>query len=116
MNIFLSMLFWFVCAHFICDYCWQSDTVAREKSPSSTTELQRQVPWYYWMMGHASMHGVAVALITKHVWLGIAEVLAHFVIDYGKCRKRYNIHHDQIFHLVCKLVWASIAVGVTVWG
>lgn len=103
-------LFWLVSGHFICDYVLQGDTMAREKSASSTSELQRQVPWYYWMTAHAATHGAAVAFITGRVDLGCCEAALHGLIDSAKCRKKISIHVDQALHLVCKAAWFLLVV------
>ena len=44
--------------------------------------------------------------------LGIAEFAAHWLIDLGKCEHFYEFNTDQAFHLVCKLVWISILLGI----
>lgn len=104
----LMILFLLVVAHAAFDYALQGDTVSVNKNPNSNTALQKHVPWYYWMASHALMHGGAVALITGSAALGIAETVAHFFIDYGKCLKKYDIHMDQALHFICKLVWFII--------
>jgi hypothetical protein len=104
------LLFWLVAGHFICDYVLQGDTMAREKNEFSKTDLQKHVPWYYWMVAHASTHGAAVALITGRVDLGWYEAALHGVIDIAKCRKKINIHVDQVLHLAAKLLWLCLAV------
>jgi hypothetical protein len=104
LHIFLGLL----AAHFIVDYGFQGDTMAREKSRHSTTALQKHVPWYYWMTAHASLHAVCVAAITGSLLIGVLELLAHFAIDYGKCERWYNIHADQAMHLACKAFWVTL--------
>lgn len=102
------VLFLLLAAHATFDYALQGDTVAVNKNPNANTPLQQHVPWYYWMGSHAFQHGGAVAIITGSAWLGLAETLAHFAIDYGKCSKKYTIHGDQLLHLVCKVAWLVI--------
>lgn len=104
---FLMVLFLLIAAHAAFDYAWQGDTVALNKNPNAHTPLQFHVPWYYWMASHALMHGAAVALITNSAVLGIAEAVAHFFIDWGKCTNKYSIHGDQALHGLCKLVWLT---------
>jgi hypothetical protein len=107
----VTVIFWLVAAHFVIDYPLQGDTTAREKNRHSATDLQKHVPWYYWLTAHALMHGAAVAAITHSVWLGVAETAAHWAIDFGKCERWFSIHADQALHLGCKAVWLVIAVG-----
>ena len=101
-------LFYLIAAHFLCDYALQSDAMAREKSRWSTTELQKYVPWYHWLTGHALIHGGAVMLVLCDVRLAIAEVVVHWVTDYLKCSKRIGIEIDQAIHLSAKLLWVAI--------
>ena len=103
----LMVCFLLLVGHAICDYPLQGDAVAINKNRNAKTELQKHVPWYYWLASHALMHGGAVALITGSVTLGIAETVAHFLIDFGKCEKLFNIHIDQLLHIICKLLWAT---------
>lgn len=98
-------LFYLIAAHFLCDFSLQNDVMAVNKNRNARTELQNHVNWYWWMIAHAFIHGGAVALITNNVWLGIAEVALHFIIDFGKCERWYNIHVDQAMHIACKLIW-----------
>ena len=104
----VALAFWLVVSHFVFDYPLQGDTVAREKSRFSDTLLQKHVPWYYWMTAHALMHGGGVALATGSVVLGMAETVAHWCIDYGKCERWYNIHADQALHFGCKVIWLLV--------
>lgn len=105
-----------VAAHFICDYQLQSDTVANQKSPKADNPLSKAVPWYYWMAAHASVHGAAVYLITGSLGLAFLETGAHFYIDVGKCLGFYNIHVDQILHIVCKASWVCLLTAMLACG
>ena len=109
MSLFM-IVFLLVAAHFAFDYAWQGDTVAVNKNPNANSPLQKYVPWYYWLVSHAFMHGAAVALITNSASLGAAETVAHFFIDWGKCLNKYTIHGDQALHMLCKLAWVIVWV------
>lgn len=111
MNIFTQAAL-LVAAHFLCDFSLQSDTMAREKSRRSATELQKHVPWYYWMLAHACVHGLAVGLVLQSMPIGLAEVCAHFFIDTVKCNGRINIHQDQALHLLSKALWVLAWVSM----
>lgn len=98
----LIMLFFY---HFIADYILQSDTVAKYKNYHNPNE---HVPWYYWMIAHASIHAIGIYYVTGMIELAICEVILHFLIDWGKCAKKYGIHTDQLFHILCKggyIIW-----------
>jgi hypothetical protein len=103
---FAFVLFYLVVAHALFDFPLQGDTVAVNKNRNAKTELQKHVPWYMWMSSHALCHGGAVALITGSLLFGIAETVAHFIIDFFKCDKRYGIGVDQALHILCKITWA----------
>ena len=87
--------------HFLADYPLQGDKMAIEKCPGCDATMD----WRWWLMAHTATHGFVVALLTGVPLLGLAEMVAHFVIDYGKCRFRYSLLVDQILHWVCKLAW-----------
>lgn len=92
-------------AHWVCDYPLQGDFLATAK--------QKGPLRFYHLWAHAGIHGAAVALVTSNVWLGLAEWLAHTVIDELKVRGRSTFALDQALHIVCKAVWLLIAVGAT---
>lgn len=104
----ITLFFYLVVAHAAFDYALQGDTVALNKNPNAKTLLQNSVPWFYWMASHALMHGGAVCIITGSVYLGMAEVIAHFIIDYCKCMKMFTIHIDQLLHVACKIIWLVV--------
>ena len=98
----MSELYWLLCGHFLGDYVFQSDWVAINKSRHTN---KTPVHWGYVLTSHAVVHGVMVSLVTQNIWFGIAETVAHFVIDFGKCENWYGIHVDQGLHGLCKIIW-----------
>lgn len=98
----LSMLWWLMVGHAICDYPLQGDFLARGKNHKNPIP---GAPWYQCLAAHALIHGGAVALLTGSVTLGAAEFALHMLIDYGKCAGRYGFNADQAQHLGCKVVW-----------
>jgi hypothetical protein len=106
----LTIFFYLIVGHAAIDFGLQTDTIAINKNPNAKTELQKQVPWYYWMVAHALMHGGAVLYITTSVWFGLAETVCHFIIDWFKCNhgKYMSIHQDQLLHVLCKVMWALL--------
>jgi len=97
--------------HAIMDYWAQSDSLAKMKNrnrDSSSFIPPGQKPqkvWPYALTAHALMHGSAVWYITGNAWLGIAETVAHWIIDFGKCENWYGIHQDQAMHIICKILY-----------
>lgn len=105
---YVMWLFQLVAAHFLCDFSLQTDTMAREKNPASTTELQKHVPWYYWMTAHAFIHGLAVLLLINDPRCAYGEVVVHWVTDYAKCKGWIGIKTDQAIHIACKVAWVAL--------
>lgn len=68
--------------------------------------------WRWWLLSHAAIHGLAVALTTGIPVLGLAELFLHAIIDWAKSRFRFSIACDQVLHFACKLVWAALVVLV----
>jgi hypothetical protein len=93
-----------VMAHFVGDFALQSDRMAREKCP----RCDKTLPWGWWMVAHASTHGLAVALLTGVPWLGLAEAAVHAVIDGQKCSGRISLATDQTLHVLCKVLWVAV--------
>lgn len=95
--------------HALCDYPLQGDFLARAKNRFAPLP---GVPWYQALGSHAIIHGGAVALITGMPLLGLAETLAHAVIDDAKCAGRIGFNTDQALHVVCKAMWVA---GAFLW-
>ena len=103
--LLLRLLF----AHGLCDYPLQGDFLARGKNHKAPIP---GVPWYQCLIWHAVIHGGAVALVTGSVILGLAETIAHVVIDFGKCAGWTTFNQDQALHVACKLLWAFLCVSL----
>jgi hypothetical protein len=104
------MLLALVAAHALCDYPLQGPFLSEAKSRFKPVV---GFPWYQAMAAHSIIHGAAVAMITG-VWaLGVAEVVAHFVIDDAKCAGRISVNEDQALHLGFKILWVLIAWSIT---
>jgi hypothetical protein len=107
----LHLLWWLIVGHALADFVLQSSMMAAGKSRHHPRG-PREPPWYYWLASHALIHGGVVGLVTGSAGLGVAEFVAHGVIDFGKCEDFYGFNTDQLFHLICKLIWISIIVGI----
>lgn len=103
---FLPMFLLLLAGHLVADYPFQGNEIALGKN-KFIEPARFGVPWYYWMASHAATHALAVAMITGNFVAGLFEFAAHFVIDYGKCAKKYGLHVDQALHAACKLIIAS---------
>lgn len=105
----LTTLALLLVAHALADYPLQGDFMARAKNPTAPLP---GVPWPWIMSAHAAIHAGFVGLITGSLLLGVLEFIAHWWIDYEKCRGRLTFGQDQSLHLWCKLMWVTmILVG-----
>ena len=111
MGPFAKLMFWLIAAHAAGDFALQPDTMAQGKDRHHDPKLHG-VDWWYWLTSHALVQGAGVALVTQSVTLGCCEVVAHWLIDFGKVERRYGIHVDQTLHIICKVVWALIYINV----
>ncbi len=115
----LTALFGMLCSHAIADYMLQTPWVAQNKNRHAAGGISgydpklhgpKQTTWPYVLMAHALTHGAGVGLVTGSVFLGLAETLAHFWIDFLKCERLFGIHVDQALHIACKLLWLAFVV------
>lgn len=101
----IELFWWLVVGHFVADYTFQSDFVAKFKSRLNSLEA---VPWYYVLASHALTHAAVVGLLTGSALLSVMEAVVHFFIDWAKCEGTTSIHTDQCLHVVCKVVWVVL--------
>lgn len=99
-------LFALVSLHFLADYAWQGDFMAKAKNPAQPIP---GVPWGWVMWAHAFIHGFFVLLVTGFWSIALLEVAAHYIIDVNKCKGRLTFGQDQVLHIICKCVWCLMA-------
>lgn len=112
---FVTRLFMLLIGHAVADFALQSEVMAKGKNrhrrPAVIPEGQKYCAcWPYWLASHAFIHGGVVWAVTQNMWLGVAEVVAHFVIDFIKCDNITNPHQDQAMHFVCRVGYALWSV------
>ena len=73
-------------------------------SPVVVTEI----PWYFPMGAHSMVNGCGVWLVTGNAYLGLAESILHFIIDYCKCKFIIGVNLDILFHIICRVIYAVI--------
>jgi len=100
------LLFYLLAAHALCDFPLQGDFLAKGKSQLAPIP---GVPWFWCLFWHAMIHAGAVALLTHNLWLGLAELVLHFIIDDMKCGGLFGFGADQSLHVLCKLLWWVLA-------
>ena len=87
--------------HFLADFGLQPDRMAVEKCQGCDDTLS----WKWWLLSHAAIHALVVAVLTGVIWIGLLEWVLHALIDLAKCRKKYSLFVDQCLHLACKSLW-----------
>lgn len=113
----MEILFKLFCGHALADFALQTEWIAKNKSrhagvPAGYDPKLHGPPqsiWVYVLTSHALIHGAFVFAATGSAALGMAETVAHWLIDFGKCERKYGIHTDQALHFVCKILWAVLA-------
>lgn len=105
----ILMLIALIGAHYYFDYAGQGDFMSKAKNSANPIP---GVPWRQVLIGHASIHGAAVAIITGLWWLFLLEAALHFITDDAKCRGRISYDMDQYVHLCMKVCWWVVAMSV----
>jgi hypothetical protein len=104
------VFFWLLVGHAVADFPLQAGPMAVEKCRRSASDLQRTVPWFYWLTAHALIHGGAVFFVTGSLFLALLETVVHWLIDFAKCEGLFGIHVDQALHVGCKVLWCVLLV------
>jgi hypothetical protein len=100
----MTVLFWLLVAHSLCDYPLQGEYLAAAKRKNSG----HATPWWIALSAHSFIHAGAVALVTGSILLGVCELVLHWSIDYLKCGGKFGFTTDQVFHVSCKVLWAVL--------
>lgn len=104
----IELLALLLVGHALADYPLQGDFLAKAKNRLLPIA---GVPWWQALSAHAAIHAGFVGCLTGSLWLGLAELVAHWLVDDAKCRGRLTFNQDQALHVVCKVVWAALAVA-----
>lgn len=91
-------------AHWLADYPLQGDFLATAKAQGPLR--------VYHLCAHSGIHAGAVALVTGSVWLGLAEFVAHAIIDENKTHGRISFATDQALHIACKAAWLTVLFAI----
>lgn len=103
-----ALLLLLLAGHALADYPLQGAFLAEAKDRH--TALGRTW-WPHAMTAHALIHGGFVTALTGSAALGLAEVVAHWLIDWAKCEGRIGVHADQAIHVACKVAWFVVATS-----
>lgn len=108
----MAELFALLIGHALADFSLQTEAMARFKNRHNVCfppPGAKYVPcWPYWLSAHALIHGGVVWTVTGVVWLGVAETVLHWAIDFAKCDNRIGVHQDQFLHVLCKMGWVLL--------
>lgn len=107
----ITMLALLLVGHALADYPLQGDFLSRAKNRANPIP---GVPWYNGLLPHAAIHAGFAGIITGSLWLGLAEFIAHCIIDDAKCTGKFgsdparSFNIDQVCHVACKMVWVTV--------
>lgn len=110
----ISILFWLVVVHYLCDFPLQSEFMANGKSDRSPSAYPR---WHI-MIAHCAIHAGGVALVMSlmqvpfAVLFGVVEFAWHMWTDEVKNRGWIDAHIDQGSHLIAKAAYVTVAASV----
>jgi hypothetical protein len=103
----LQLLAYMLAAHALCDYPLQGDWLSKAKNPTLTL-VPGETIWPMALTSHALIQAAAVQIITGSWLLAGVEFVAHWLIDFSKCRGRFGYNLDQWLHVGCKVVYAAL--------
>ena len=105
---FFLMLF----AHALADYPLQGAFMATHKSRHSPNPFpEERHPWVIILTAHCLIHAGFVLIITGSIWLAIAELILHWIIDYCKNENKVTYQMDQLLHVLCKVVYVLVLIA-----
>jgi hypothetical protein len=107
----LLIFFKLLIGHAVCDYPLQGDFIAKFKSHKIDSPIPGEKIWWQLLTAHSLIHAGAVWAVTGLVWLGIAELICHWWIDWAKSEGISNFHSDQALHVCCKCWWVAIWIN-----
>lgn len=106
----IETFFKLMIGHAVADFWAQSAELRKGKGRIPPLVMADGVAvWPYALTAHALIHGGAVWLLTGNVWLGAAEFVCHWGIDFGRSGRWYSTHADQAAHVACKILWSALA-------
>ena len=108
---FISNLLILLFLHALTDFALQSDAMAKGKNRNIKGTAPPGMPcWYWWLSAHAFIHGGLIIVIFGVWWLGLIEIITHFIIDFLKCDNVINSNQDQASHLILRIIYAIVLV------
>ena len=108
MLIIVQLLF---AVHWLLDYPLQGDFLANTKFGGLPPNGDMR---FYHLVAHAGIQGAGVTVVLLWfigpvaVIFGLAEWVAHILIDEAKVRDKISYADDQALHLCCKMIWTIV--------
>ncbi len=108
----IELIFRLLIAHALCDFSLQSGWMidAKYRIDISSRNIENISHWSIAMTAHAIICGAGVWWATGVVWLGLIEVVAHWLIDLAKCENWTNPNDDQAAHILCRVFYVILMV------
>ncbi len=110
----LVLFFALTIGHVLADFPLQGEFLARGKnrhSPAPQLADGKESPphlWVYLMAAHCLIHAGFVWVITGSAFLGLAELVLHWVIDVMKCEDKTSFEVDQWLHMITKMIFVAL--------
>jgi len=100
--------------HAYADYAFQTEFMARAKNrhnPITFGDVPTDAPpgtlWMFVLSAHSAIHAGLVWILTGCGWLGLAEFILHWLIDWLRMEGKISFRADQFAHLGCKLAYVA---------
>lgn len=99
MEYFFLIVFTSLCIHFIMDYPFQGDFLAKFKSRHALGDDHNPF-WIHCLTAHSAIHAFPYLALFGNVYAAGIMFVTHWIIDFLKCENYYSIHVDQILHII----------------
>lgn len=96
----LLVLFLLTLAHFLGDFVFQTDYIAKNKFPSNSSYNLAA----YMLFVHSFIHAGLVLILTASLTLFLIMLITHYIIDTLKVCRVINYLTDQVLHLVVVVI------------
>ena len=100
--------------HAYADYAFQTDFMAKAKNrhnPIIFGDVPADAPpgslWIFVLSAHSAIHAGMVWVLTACGWLGLAEFILHWLIDWLRMEGKISFNVDQFSHLGCKAAYVA---------
>lgn len=114
------LLFALLIGHALADFPLQGEFLAvgkemRGRLDELTGTTWPRGMWAFCLTVHALIHGGMVWAITGSVWLGVIELVIHWLIDLAKSARLMGFYLDQSLHILCKVAYVYILIEHREW-